>query len=136
MMAGLFAEEPDLNCAYAGLFVTNKDKNKQYILAKPYNRARLLSGNFIDMNVFMHRCSLIDRLGGFNVDIERIEDWEMILRYTKEQIPPMLPMVGTNYLIDTENLGNMSTTRDYTENFKKVYDIHRQEMEQYRIKAR
>ncbi|UTW59683.1 glycosyltransferase [Kordiimonas sp. SCSIO 12603] len=136
MMAGLFAQEPELNCAYAALFVTNKDENKQYVLAQTYDRARLLSGNFIDMNVFIHRRKLIDKLGGFNVDIERIEDWEMILRYTQEQIPPLLPMIGTDYLIDTKNLGNMSTTRNYTENFRKVYNIHHQEMEQYGVKAR
>lgn len=124
LMAALFCQAPHLDSAYAGLYVTNRDENKQYTLAKTYDRRNILDANYIDINVFMHRASLYRELGGFDDSIDRLEDWDLIIRYTRNQYPPLLPGIGADYIIDTINLSNMTTTSSFESNERKVHKKH------------
>ncbi len=54
---------------------------------KPFNYANLISMNFIDLGVFAHSKKIYDLLGGFDENLSRLVDWELIIRYTK-RFPP------------------------------------------------
>ena len=66
--------------------------NLQYLsnnttLGKPFNYKELLKGNYIDLGVFVHHKSLYKKLGGFDENMTRLVDWDLILTYTKKHKP-------------------------------------------------
>lgn len=74
----------------------------------PFNRSLIENRNFLDLNCYMHRRSLYDELGGFDDEMRRLVDWEMILRYSQEKSPYPLPASLTNYYYGKVN--NQITT--------------------------
>ena len=49
---------------------------------KPFNYDDLSEKNFVDLNTFMHRRILYNNFGGFNEQLVRQQDWDLILKYT------------------------------------------------------
>jgi glycosyltransferase involved in cell wall biosynthesis len=45
-----------------------------------YNPAALLRGNSIDLNVLLHRRWLVDEVGGFDEQLHRLVDWDLVVR--------------------------------------------------------
>ncbi len=54
---------------------------------KEYSYDRLCSANLIDLNTFAHRRSVFELFGGFNEDLARLQDWDLVLRYLHFQDP-------------------------------------------------
>jgi hypothetical protein len=48
----------------------------------PFNHEKLLKKNFIDLNTFMHRRELYDLFGGFEEQLIRRQDYDLIIKYT------------------------------------------------------
>ncbi|WP_112182164.1 MULTISPECIES: glycosyltransferase [Paraliobacillus] len=42
----------------------------------------LMEKNFIDLNSFVHKRELYDHFGGFNEELPRRQDWDLVLKYT------------------------------------------------------
>ena len=120
LMAALFASADELMTAYAGLKQYDRDQNKRTLRAIPYDRKKLLEANFIDLNVFMHRRTLFDRLGGFDEGLSRLVDWDLIVRYTKEHHPAFLPYIGVNYFLDSVRLKNITRRVPLDQNLASV----------------
>ena len=57
------------------------------ILGRPFVYEELLRANHIDIGVFIYHKSLVEKYGGYDVNLKRLEDWELIIRYTKENFP-------------------------------------------------
>lgn len=49
--------------------------------ALPFNYDALAERNYIDLNGFVHRRAVYEHLGGFNVELTRQQDWDLILKY-------------------------------------------------------
>ena len=47
----------------------------------PFDYERLTQKNFVDLNSMVHRRVLYDRLGGFNEELVRQQDWDLVLKY-------------------------------------------------------
>lgn len=62
-------------------------QNSRFVLDKEFNRKNLISQNFIDLGVFVHHRSYINLYGGFDENMSRLVDWELIARYTKKEHP-------------------------------------------------
>ena len=45
-----------------------------------YNPAALLRGNSIDLNVLVHRRALVAEVGGFDEELGRLVDWDLVAR--------------------------------------------------------
>ena len=58
--------------------------------------------NYIDLGAFVHRKSLISRFGGFDPDLRRLVDWDLIIRLTAHQDPVFVPRVFLDYSDDEE----------------------------------
>ena len=115
----------DNNCntAYAAMDVDDKYRNRKFIRKTEYNRKELLKGNFIDLNIFVHKKFLYDQLDGFNESLKRLVDWDLILRYTRLNKPWFVDQVLAKYFL-SDDLNNISNTVDLGENFSKVCKIH------------
>lgn len=92
-VVSLFAARPDVDCAY-GAMVTDVHIRGERILFHPFDRNRLLVGNFIAMSTFVHRRQLFERYGGFDEALDSQEDWDMILRYTAHAPAYRLPALA------------------------------------------
>lgn len=62
------------------------------VIGAPYDRAKLEDYNYIDLGAFVHKRALYERLGGFDEELRRMVDYELILRYTRAREPVFLPL--------------------------------------------
>lgn len=90
---------------------------------RPFDLKALHYGNYIDMGAFVHARSLVDELGGFDEQMTRVVDWELILRYTKKHRPVFIPQVVVNYN-DAKTYPRVTTTEDAVANTLYLYRKH------------
>lgn len=129
LMVNTFNEYPDTNTLYCGIKIVDKIKNKEFIkLRKRYCRISLLWKNYIDLNIFMHRRILYEQLKGFNEDLTRLVDWELILRYTRQNKPLVLECILATYYYEN-NFNQISGNVDLYKNWKKVKKLQKENEE-------
>jgi glycosyltransferase involved in cell wall biosynthesis len=95
-VAEAFLQNPSILVTYAA-FVVDWVADARLIF-ESYNRDKLLQYNFIDTNSFAHRRSAPEKYGVFDTDLDRLVDWDLVLRYTAEQPPHPIPILGTRNL--------------------------------------
>ena len=64
--------------------------------------ANLPLGNFIDLNAVLVRRELLDRVGGFDVTLRRMVDYDLVWRLSELCDPAFLPFIGVIYQAGTE----------------------------------
>ncbi|MBX3491406.1 MAG: glycosyltransferase family 2 protein [Parvibaculum sp.] len=107
MLTGMLTT-PGKRCAYSALQFNDVDAGESRILYSEYNRAQLLRSNFIDLNCFVHRREMYESHGDFDETLSRLVDWDLIIRYTKEDVPAFVPIITVQYFIskDLNNITN------------------------------
>ncbi len=88
-----FAAMPGVDCAYGA----NIRDTAPRIMHEPFDRQRLLKENYIDMSALIHRRSLVQRFGGFDERLQRLIDWDLVLRYTEHAPAYRLPVRAVRY---------------------------------------
>ncbi|MBE9187208.1 glycosyltransferase [Microcoleus sp. LEGE 07076] len=91
-------KQPHSMCCYTGYLDTEFNLARlelKKLCYKPFDYYQLLDRNFIDLNSFVHRRSLYEWIGGFDESLVRLQDWDLILRYTL-LFPPLMIK---NYLV-------------------------------------
>lgn len=86
--------------SYAMLRMNYAEKNAPEdirVLGKYFNLDDLKYENFIDMNIYMHDRSLLDRCGMFDVSLLRMVDWDLVLRHAKSEEPVFCRFIGAEY---------------------------------------
>ncbi len=91
-------KDRSVESVYAAQLVEDAHNGESYVRAVPFDRTRFLQYGGIDLNVFVHRKSLHDELGGFDEGMTRLVDWELIGRYSQRSAPMLLPILGGRYL--------------------------------------
>ena len=86
IMVNTIKDTPEIELAYCGQEVY-KNKFFEKIRFKPFSRSFLENTNFIDINSVVHKRVLYDSCGGFDTRLLRLEDWDLILRYTQRKFP-------------------------------------------------
>ena len=78
---------PEDLLAYCGrhLFLLDGPLESAHVVARKihspvYNPASLLRHNFIDTNVMLHRRWIVEELGGFDENLRRLVDWDLVVR--------------------------------------------------------
>lgn len=107
----VFASEPDLAMIYGVLVTDSHHLDGTQLLWTPFDRERLLSANYIDINVVVHRKILIDRYGGFDETLGRLNDWDLVLRFTEHVPARPVPVLAARYRI-CDDL-RVTTTRPF-----------------------
>lgn len=133
-MINALGKSDNSNCAYCDVKVNHNVRNSTYVLNKNFNRKKLLEKNFIDINSFVHEKILYDKYGGFDEDLTRLVDWDLIIRYTKDNNPVHVKEVLVNYRIDS-SFNNISTTVPLKKNWDKIHEKYWLELyqEEYEI---
>ncbi|MFN2471278.1 MAG: glycosyltransferase, partial [Gaiellaceae bacterium] len=96
LMVDALARHPEAATAYAGLRVLG-DPRGEFARLASFDRETLLWGNFIDMNVFVHRRWVAEQLGAFDEELTRLVDWDLIVRYTRLYPPVLVPFLLATY---------------------------------------
>lgn len=103
------------DCVYAALQVhdlgLDEENEGVWYRHTKFSYAKLSRSNFIDLNVFIHKADLYQRLGGFDKQLRRMVDWELILRYTKSGSISYANFVGAHY--DNRTSENRVSTREH-----------------------
>ena len=84
-------------CVYAVLKVRAENGGEPWYRAVPFDYARLRFSNYIDLNIFMHRREMFAKHGGFDVGLRRAVDWDLILRYTRDDPVSFAYFLGAEY---------------------------------------
>lgn len=121
LMSGLFCENDELMCAYGVLQGHDEGDDISFRRADVFNRKRLIDGNFIDLNIFMHRHQLYRQYGGFDEEMRRLVDWDLIIRYTRCHEPAVLPYIGVDYYLDKKTLNNITFSESLEDNRRHVH---------------
>lgn len=112
----------DYSCAYAGQIIyqiipegEDEKLEQRSIRFAPFNWSRMEERNFIDLNVFVHQRRLYRYLGGFDTNLRRLVDWDLIMRYTRDNVPLMVPCLLSNYFIGKAD-NQITSVEDFNSN--------------------
>ncbi len=89
---------PMVQSTYMGQYIKQRDNDLHYVRSIAFDRDKFLLEGGIDGNVFAHRMSLYHLYGGWDVDLSRLQDFDLILRYSIETPPTFIPTIGGEYL--------------------------------------
>lgn len=94
--------------------IKHRNSGREY--GKPFNYSELTQDNFIDMGVFVHNISLYKKYGGFDKNLKRLVDWDLILTYTKNNAPVYIDKILLDYNDDT-NMKRITNTENRNLNY-------------------
>ncbi|MBZ2163623.1 glycosyltransferase [Alteromonas stellipolaris] len=119
-----YVNYPKADSAFAGQEIWFSDpiysrEFRTSIRLLPFNRSKIENGNFIDLNVFSHRKSLTKKFGVFREDIRRLVDWDLILRYTEQKPPAMIPALMNKYFFGLAT-NQITSVEGYEQNLVKL----------------
>lgn len=86
----------DVPVAYTGL-ICEKGKNENYYRGDDFNWNRCHELNYLDMNSFAHKASVLELCGKFDENLKRLVDWDFMLRLTKIVRTVFLPVISVRY---------------------------------------
>lgn len=74
-----------------------------------YNRENLLQKNYIDMGILCHSIDLYHKYGGFDENLTKCVDWDLVLKYTLYCIPKFIDRIVL-YYNDDQSFERISNT--------------------------
>lgn len=124
VMANALLDSPGKSCAYCGLRIVNEDRGTQFTKLVDYDRSALVRQNYIDMNIFFHTRDLYQKHGGFDPNLDCLEDWELILRYTQDNSPLVVECCLAEYHISRE-FNHLSLLCEADSSYRKIRELYR-----------
>ncbi len=99
MLRALLADpgRPMAYSAYLDTEIRGARVHLDRIARAPFRPTALTSKNFIDLNTIVHHRALYDWMGGFDTDMPRLQDWDLVLRYTSIFRPLFVDHIGVFY---------------------------------------
>lgn len=111
-MIGNMEENPEFESAYSAQNIFKEQRKLTGIRFGLFNRTLLENRNYIDMNAYVHKRTLLDRLGGFDIKLRRLVDYDLVLRYTEDNKPLAVKNALSNYYYN-EGEETITVTENY-----------------------
>jgi len=89
----------EVDCVYGALVTEVHLASPKTILFESFDWHRLLRANYIDINTVVHRRSLIAVYGGFDEGLDRLADWDLLLRVTRHKPARRVPVLAAHYRV-------------------------------------
>lgn len=83
----LFADSIIINDKYKCFYCKLQYMKEKIYIGRKFDYTLLKQGNFIDLGTFVHHIDLYREFGGFDERLNRLVDWDLILRYTEKNTP-------------------------------------------------
>lgn len=95
---GALDQLPDADMIYSGVLLYIGNATNPYAMRYGHlHRALLENKNYIDNNIIVHRHSFLTKIGGFDENLKRYVDWDLILRSTEIGRVYSVPMLLCHY---------------------------------------
>jgi glycosyltransferase involved in cell wall biosynthesis len=107
-----------VDCVYGALVTEAHLAPPRTVLFDEFDRARLLQKNFIDLNTIVHRRALMDTYGGFDEDLDRLVDWDLLLRFTRDKPACRIPILAARYRVVDDQ--RVTATRPLARNLEAI----------------
>jgi glycosyltransferase involved in cell wall biosynthesis len=121
-MVGSFVELPDAIATYSGQLLFRGEQEQPFAARfGSFNSSLLANRNYIDLNAFCHTRAVYQKIGGFDTDLRRYVDWDLIMRMSEEGAIYSVPVLLSNYYY--EKAENTITGND---GFSHFLDVVRQ----------
>lgn len=91
-----FDSNQDLLIAYCGQNIFEGQTLEGIAINEFYPRI-LENRNYIDLNIFVHHRLIYEQLGGFDENLSRLVDWDLIFKYSNFSSPELIPVVLCDY---------------------------------------
>lgn len=114
-------ENPQYTCFYSKFEVIQNGK----VVGRKFSYELLKQGNYIDLGVFVHHISDYRKNGGFDEKLERLVDWDLILRYTYQNKPYFIDAVTLKYNDDSDRTDRISVSKNREKAMEQVKRKHR-----------
>ena len=98
-----FADRIEKNASYEIYYAQIQLSKSASIIGHEFNFDDLIQFNFIDMGVFVHSAKIYHEMGGFDVNLDRLVDWDLIIKYTEKYPPLFIDKVLLDYDDNTES---------------------------------
>lgn len=116
IMISSLLDSPQHDCAYSGLKIRNHQTGRfSTLLEENFSYQELSKNNYIDINGFIHSKKMVSMHGMYDTNLNRLVDWDLILRYTKDHPPLMTPILAVNYYL-AQKLNNITLSEDFSTN--------------------
>ncbi|MTK64561.1 MAG: glycosyltransferase [Methanobacterium sp.] len=128
-MVGAFKKLPDADAVYSGQFLYKGDNKHPYAVRfGSFNRSLLNNRNYIDINSLCHKRELVENVGVFDESLERLVDYDLILRISESAQIYSVPVLLSYYYFDNaENtITNIPGYVSYLETVREKRDIRKE----------
>jgi glycosyltransferase involved in cell wall biosynthesis len=122
----MLASHPGVDCVYGALDTEIHRSPRRTILFEEFDWDRVLRANYIDLNTVVHRRALMNIHGVFDESLDRLVDWDLLLRFTKDKPAYRVPVLATRYRIVDEQ--RVSATRPWEPNYETIQRKWRSEV--------
>ena len=109
---------PEVDCVYGALVTEAHPQAPRSILFEAFDWDRLLRANYIDLNTIVHRSSLTETYGGFDEALDRLVDWDLLLRMTQDNPASRVPVLAAQYRVVDDR--RVSVTSPFQSNYDAV----------------
>ncbi len=96
-----------------------KCSKTQKTVGHGFNFDELVQNNFIDLGVFIHSAKTYNEIGGFDTDLLRLIDWDLIIKYTEKYPPEFIEKVLLDYN-DSDDPSRITNKFLFEESYKQV----------------
>jgi radical SAM protein with 4Fe4S-binding SPASM domain len=114
-----FADSIEKNSSYEIYYAQIKYSQSQSIIGHEFIFDELAQFNFIDLGVFVHSTKIYNEIGGFDVELCRLIDWDFIIKYTEKYPPKFVEKILLDYDDNPESL-RISNNISCDEAYKQV----------------
>jgi glycosyltransferase involved in cell wall biosynthesis len=115
---------PDRDWAYAAKLFSNELDETQRIFHLPAERTSLLSDNVVPLTALIHRRCLYEQVGGFDEELRRYVDWDLVLRFMARSEPLIVSVLAGQYRMGSwPRISNQKSDRTG----KAIHEITRNE---------
>jgi glycosyltransferase involved in cell wall biosynthesis len=98
---GAFIQLTEANAVYSGQLLFRGDQKAPFAARYgSFNASLLRNRNYIDLNAFCHTREAYDRVGGFDLNLRRYVDWDLILRMSEVLTIYSIPVLLSHYFYD------------------------------------
>jgi glycosyltransferase involved in cell wall biosynthesis len=113
MVVAAYMRDQELQSVYTAQIIDNERDNIAMLRGREFDYEQLRDGNYIDLNAYSHRYGVYGRLGGFDEQLDRLVDWDLITRYTEHDKTRFLPVIGGSYHIGRADQISSTSSREY-----------------------
>lgn len=116
LVSKAYMDDEGIQSIYASILKHDLDRNIEFTLKQIFDLRLLRKSNFIDLNIYSHKKELYHLFGGFNEDLTRFVDYDMILRQAEHYPPFQINYTLCDYYLSS-SLKNITLTINADQNF-------------------